>query len=156
MPISRFSYCTRAVQDVTTGGSWVKGTWDSLYYFCNFLSICNYFKIKSLKKYKPTDHWSRSDCYKSLQTLVSISVLGNKLSQLALAKRLQLSVNSLFLLQLFCIFTMLFNLYLSSPTSTSLLICSRLLCTFLVLRPRDMKMSKVLTIYAYFLKVETF
>lgn len=99
---------------------------DSLYYFCNFLSICNYFKIKSLKKYKPTDHWSRSDCCKSLQTLVSISVLGNKLSQLALAKRLQLSVNSLFLLQLLCIFTMLFNLYLSSSTSTSLLICSKL------------------------------
>lgn len=28
-----------AIQDVTIEGIWVKGTWDSLYSFCNFLCI---------------------------------------------------------------------------------------------------------------------
>lgn len=27
-------------------GSWGKGAWDSMYYFCNFLDVYNYIKIK--------------------------------------------------------------------------------------------------------------
>lgn len=31
------------------GGDWEKSTWDLPVYFCNFLFMYNYFKIKSLK-----------------------------------------------------------------------------------------------------------
>lgn len=38
------------MQEVTTGGTWVKGTWDLFTIFCNLLWIHAYFKITSFFK----------------------------------------------------------------------------------------------------------
>lgn len=44
-----FGYCATAPGDVTIGRSWVKGTGESLHYFCNFLWVL-LFQDKLYKK----------------------------------------------------------------------------------------------------------
>lgn len=38
------TYC--GMEDITFGEKYIKGTGKSLYYFCNFLCILNYFEVK--------------------------------------------------------------------------------------------------------------
>ena len=41
-----FTFTFTVIENVITEESWMKEPWDSRYYFCDFLLVYNYFKIK--------------------------------------------------------------------------------------------------------------
>ena len=43
-PLSNFTFTV--IENVVTEESWMEEPWNNRYYFCNFLLVYNYFKIK--------------------------------------------------------------------------------------------------------------
>lgn len=57
---SWFWYYSRVMQNITIREKWGKGTSTALCYFCNFLGIYNYLKIKSQDKKKESELQNRN------------------------------------------------------------------------------------------------